>query len=772
MRKTIIENKIAFLISFFVLCYFPLQINAQCSIYGKVMNNKDESLEFVNVRLLNNDSIFVAGTATDSIGNFLFSGLNSGNYLIAFSSIGFDSQYMCINISEVATQLPPIRLNTKATNLEEVIVNGESFIQQKDRLLVFPDKLQIKHAGTGYDFLYNLMIPGIDVNRQTDKVSTFGGEVSLYINGRKADYKEVRNLRSKDVEKVEYFATPTGKYIGDVASINFITRKDENGGYISLDASQTIGYLKGDYNIAAKYTKGKNSYTLFGGNLLEKSKGNRIYMDELFHSKEYDVRRITETTDGNLKNNNQYIQLQILNTDGKRTLSGKISFTRQSEPNNFRTNSLKYSGYYDFEQLSHIKSSQKSLQPFVNLYGSFKLGKGQTLETTFNGSYSNNKYSRKYGETDFLSTTYAKEDFYQMDGGIKYNISLKRQSSLGFSLRHYQKVSSSDYSGDYNNWQHLWSGESLLITEYSRQFNKNLFFRFQPGLSSLIYHLHGEDIIKHVSPRLETGINYFPSPKQFLQVNGRIANSYPEISTINRVDQTIDFLQIKRGNADMDNANLYYINSIYAYQNKHFNLQTVIEYEYISNIAINDYYWESDKLINSFQDGENSQRFGVFLSLTWKANKNLHLKTDISAWRNIYNGTTSMTNSSLLCAMQINYYWKNIAFNFWGNTPYRALNSPLSLCHVRSHGNYGGSISWSSKGWRIEAGTNAPFIKRNKLHCSRDIDIYKFSYIQSNQTYQNTGYLKITYILDFGKKNEYTQRTVNKQINSAIMRVE
>ena len=38
-----------------------------------------------------------------------------------------------------------------------------------------------------------------------------GGAVTLYIDGRKVDYREVQSLRPRDIEKVEYFDVPTGK---------------------------------------------------------------------------------------------------------------------------------------------------------------------------------------------------------------------------------------------------------------------------------------------------------------------------------------------------------------------------------------------------------------------------------------------------------------------------------------------------------------------------------------------------------------------------------
>ena len=39
-------------------------------------------------------------------------------------------------------------------------------------------------------------------------VSTFNGSVTLYINGVKSTYLEVKNLRPRDVEKIEYIARP------------------------------------------------------------------------------------------------------------------------------------------------------------------------------------------------------------------------------------------------------------------------------------------------------------------------------------------------------------------------------------------------------------------------------------------------------------------------------------------------------------------------------------------------------------------------------------
>lgn len=131
--------------------------------------------------------------------------------------------------------------------------------------MIIPDKIQKKHAYSGYDLLYNLMIPGLNVNAKSGSVKAARGEATLYINGVKAELREIQNLRPKEIEKIVYYDIPSGIYMGDIASINYVTKTYQLGGYISLDGWQNIGYLSGNYNLGAKMDLNKWSYTFFGG---------------------------------------------------------------------------------------------------------------------------------------------------------------------------------------------------------------------------------------------------------------------------------------------------------------------------------------------------------------------------------------------------------------------------------------------------------------------------------------------------------------------------
>ncbi len=277
--------------------------HAQVPVKGMVTDEHKEALAYTTVRLLRSDSTFVQGTVTDSIGCYRLENVQKGSYLLSFSSIGYEAKIYPFAVGGEDTEkvLPVVYLKENSVLLGEVEVKASSFIRQKDRVLIIPTEHQIKHASTGYDLLYNLMIPGMHVDTQKGSVNTLFGETTLYIDGQKADYKEVRALRPKDIEKIEYFEMPTGKYAGDKTSVNYILKKKNTGGYVALDGMQTIGYLGGDYNANLKVTHKNTNYTLFAGHSMEHNGGVRTDKKEIFYFPKQEISRTTHIDDAELK---------------------------------------------------------------------------------------------------------------------------------------------------------------------------------------------------------------------------------------------------------------------------------------------------------------------------------------------------------------------------------------------------------------------------------------------------------------------------------------
>ena len=744
-------------------------MQAQNKLYGTVENN-GKPLPYVTVRLLETDSTFVSGVTTDTLGKYVFSNIEKGNYLVAFSSIGYKPAFIQIKMSDKNLEVPLVTLETENVVLGEVVVKGSSFIRKDDHVLVIPDKQQVKHASTGYDLLYNLMIPSIEVNKRTGTVSTFGGEVSLYINGEKADYRDVQSLRPRDIENVEYYDVPTGKYANDVAAINYIVKKRQSGGYIFADGKQTIGYMAGDYNIGGKVAHGNTSYSFWGGHTMQKYKGSIVDKNETILFPDYTVYRNRETTAGNYRNNQQYMQFKVSNVNKKRNLSAQIALVRNETPSDENYGLLDYSGHYTYSTRSTDSKQEQNLSPSLRLFGNFNIGKNQTLELTAKGSYTQNDYTRQYTENENNSLSDVKEDLYSFNFSANYNIKLQHQNSFGVDIRHYHNITSSTYAGDYSSWQHLWTGESMFMLNYSQRFGKHFTMILRPGLSWMNYKLHTEDVRRYCSLKTSSRFSYQFNKKQQLTLAADAGVNQPDISYMNNVDQTVDFLQIKRGNPFLDDMQLYNISLLYNGVFGKLNVVGGTGYSIYTHNVSPIYYLEGDKLIGSYRSDGNIYGLGIILNISYHVTDNLRTKLAFKYLNVQTRKNYNINLDSYSAILDINYFLKDFSINLFGKIPTEKIET-TTLIVTKSPATYGASVSWSHKGWYIEAGTENPFTRHSRYREHADYGVYQYNQVQTSRIYQRTGYVKLAYTFDFGRKTSRDKNDVDRSINSAIMKV-
>ena len=743
-------------------------MQAQNKLYGTVENN-GKPLPYVTVRLLETDSTFVSGVTTDTLGKYVFSNIEKGNYLVALSSIGYKPAFIQIKMSDKNLEVPLVTLETENVVLGEVVVKGSSFIRKDDHVLVIPDKQQVKHASTGYDLLYNLMIPSIEVNKRTGTVSTFGGEVSLYINGEKADYRDVQSLRPRDIENVEYYDVPTGKYANDVAAINYIVKKRQSGGYIFADGKQTIGYMAGDYNIGGKVDHGNTSYSFWGGHTMQKYKGSIVDKNETILFPDYTVYRNRETTAGNYRNNQQYMQFKVSNVNKKRNLSAQIALVRNETPSDENYGLLDYSGHYTYSTRSTDSKQEQNLSPSLRLFGDFNIGKNQTLEFTAKGSYTQNDYTRQYTENENNSLSDVKEDLYSFNFSANYNIKLQHQNSFGIDIRHYHNITSSTYAGDYSSWQHLWTGESMFMLNYSQRFGKHFTMILRPGLSWMNYKLHTEDVRRYCSLKTSSRFSYQFNKKQQLALTADAGVNQPDISYMNNVDQTVDFLQIKRGNPFLDDMQVYNISLLYNGVFGKLNVVGGTGYSIYTHNVSPIYYLEGDKLIGSYRSDGNIYGLGIILNISYHVTDNLRTKLAFKYLNVQTRKNYNINLDSYSAILDINYFLKDFSINLFGKIPTEKIETS-TLIVSKSPATYGASVSWSHKGWYIEAGTENPFTRHSRYREHADYGVYLYNQVQTSRIYQRTGYVKLAYTFDFGRKTSRDKNDVDRSINSAIMK--
>ena len=741
------------------------------SITGKITDEKAQPLPYITLQLTTPDTAFIQGTTTDEQGNYKLTEVGPGNYLLFLSSIGYEQKTYPFRQENKDRALPDIILKSSSIALKEVEVKAQSFVRLEDRMMVFPEKQQVRHAYTGYDLLDNLMIPGVNVDRHEGKVTTFAGEVTLYINGRQADYQEVKNLRPRDIEKVEYFDVPTGKYAMDVASINYITKKYDTGGYVSADAKQTIGYLNGDYNAAAKVSHKNTSFTVWSGHRMQSYEGTRSIADETYIFPEYEINKHSETLDGLSRTNRQYVYANVEHRTDRRTLLAKAGFTRNATPEEWQELRTLYTGQYNREGYAYNTQNQTAISPNLNLYGNFKIKDNQTLEANISGSYSNTLYERSYDEIDFHSFTQANENFYHFFGSLNYVLQLQKQQSLTIHIFQNYALNTTNYIGDYNQGTLYWLDQSFLFCEYMMLPAQKVSMNISAGLLWEIYHLRDAKMEHHPSPMGSLRLTYQPTNNHKVLLYSGIQQILPSFQWMNPIEQKVDSFMVKRGNPNQD-WSIYWNNRLsYNMQIGKINLSAMAGLV-LSTIPFSSYLAESNKIVNTYDNGNTTTQTTLEIGLTWKPVQNLHVKANgIYAFQQ-GKGALSYKHNVWQGSAQIKYYWKSLGISTFFKSPLHIMDEGAT--HDLVSLNYGLTVNWSHKGWWLEAGTNAPFSKdlMRKSYLDAFPTVYSYYKTIHDRTYQQIGWVKVAYTFDFGRKTARTRTDAGADIQSTILKAE
>lgn len=756
-----------------IVCLFHSTLYSQIKLSGHIINQDGEYLSSVNIRLLHTDSTFVAGISTNNDGYYHFDKLVPDNYLLVCSMIGYKQHCQQVRLTETTKEMPTIILITDSIMLNEVEIKGKSYLRLKDRVLIIPSKEQKKSAFSGYDLLYNLMIPGLDVDRNNGDASTLRGNVTFYIDGVAANAKDIRLLRPRDIERVEFHEIPKGRFTGDRASINYITKKYKSGGYVTFDGKQTIGYMKGDYNGGAKLTYNNTNYTLFAGDIHEKHSGIETEKTEEFSFPQHIFSRNKTTEKSSFKSNQQYIQLKVTNSKKKRNLSGLLSLVHSQTPENNSSSRLVYlENNNNIQETNAFQTtSELNLKPSFALKGDFQLTEKQFLRVMADGTYTRNSYERIYTESFNSTQTDVDESLYNFYIRGWYNIDLKHNNSFGAMFHHHHDITQSTYKGNYASWQHLWKGESQLFLNYTQSIGKKISLNISPGVSMLNYKLHGEDLQRFWTFRMDSYLIYQINSNQQIAGGFAAGNEYPVISYLNTVDQQVDFLLIKRGNPALDNTKIYTGWGTYGAQFNRLGLQWEMQYmKYINNVYP-DYYTEGNKLIQSFRADGNFHTLTTTLSASYRLPSHLQAKVKLGYQQTKSVGYYRHTENSVIASLDFNYYWKDFSFNLFAYFPQVSLQKE-SLITQKTPFRHGLRISWHLKGWMIETGADNPLTKQSNYRNYADFKIYNFEQTQSSRIYQQTGYIKVAYTFDFGRKTERTKKEVDTKINSAILKAE
>ena len=226
-------------------------------VRGKVLDSDGEPVTGASIRLLKaSDSAYVAGTVTDSIGDFKLPDVKSGRYLVQTQYLGYNDNFTPARVVSTDLTLEPITLGSNTIMLGEVSVTGVKtpIKVMEDTIEYNADTYKTQPNAVVEDLLKRL--PGVEVDSD-GKITANGKEVSkILIDGKEffSDDPKVasKNLPVNMIEKLQVvdrksdLARLTGVDDGeDETVINLTVKPGMKNGY--------FGTIEGGYGTDSRY---------------------------------------------------------------------------------------------------------------------------------------------------------------------------------------------------------------------------------------------------------------------------------------------------------------------------------------------------------------------------------------------------------------------------------------------------------------------------------------------------------------------------------------
>ncbi len=267
----------AFSILFFFIADLSAQQQKQGSISGSIIEKTSNSpLEFATVILKSNtDTTFSMGTVTGKKGEFVFNGLNYGEYRLIYSFIGFDkveTPVFSINSKKNKSDLGRLYISESTTVLGDisVVAQRSTFVNSIDRRTFNVGQDVMSKTGTVSELLQN--VPSVQVDLDGNVSLRGSDNVMFLINGKPSSLMGtnraavLQQMPASSIEKIEIITNPSAKYKPDGTSgiINIVLKKDKNlglNGQVSLNAGNDNRY---NGNFSVNYNPGKlNVFTSY-----------------------------------------------------------------------------------------------------------------------------------------------------------------------------------------------------------------------------------------------------------------------------------------------------------------------------------------------------------------------------------------------------------------------------------------------------------------------------------------------------------------------------
>lgn len=223
-------------ILFFLLMASPMVL-AQRKLRGIVKNEKGESLEFINVVVLDGiDSTLLGGAVSNESGGYELSVIKN-QVIVRASGIGFrtyTSERLDLN-DTLRETVYDIILSNDLTSLNEVVIKGsKQLIERKlGKLIINIGEGEFKTVNNSIALLSRL--PELFIDNSGNLLFRGTIQPRIMLDNKSISLDELKLIPVSDIDKVEIISNPSANYDGDSRVIvNVILKKDRTLGLNGL----------------------------------------------------------------------------------------------------------------------------------------------------------------------------------------------------------------------------------------------------------------------------------------------------------------------------------------------------------------------------------------------------------------------------------------------------------------------------------------------------------------------------------------------------------
>ncbi len=241
-------------------------------ISGTVNDDTNQPVEFATVALNDPETKKpVNGAICDEKGKFSIKNVESGQYNLVVSFIGFEPIVIPLTVTNQNIDLDNLQLKSEDKILNEVVVEGQkALIEEKvDRTVYNAENDKTTSGGDATDVLQR--VPHLTVDLDGNVSLRGSSNIKIFINNKPSMMAAssvadaLKQIPADQIKSVEVITSPSARYDAEGTSgiINIITKKNNLEG-LSLNVDGSAGLRGSNLSLNGGYRKGKLGLNLGG----------------------------------------------------------------------------------------------------------------------------------------------------------------------------------------------------------------------------------------------------------------------------------------------------------------------------------------------------------------------------------------------------------------------------------------------------------------------------------------------------------------------------